>query len=51
MSSRILIKDKASGKLVMATLVEDIDPAELATVEASWKPVREAAVRDFASKD
>lgn len=40
----VLIKDKASGELVMATLVEDVDPAELATAEASWKPVREAAV-------
>ncbi len=44
MSTNVLIKDKANGELVMATLIEDVDPAELVMAEASWKPVREAAV-------
>jgi hypothetical protein len=44
MPHKVLIKDKATGEYVMATLVEDVDPAELAKAEASWKPVREAAV-------
>ena len=44
MSKKVLIKNKASGELEMATLVENVDQAELVKAEASWKPVREAAV-------
>ncbi len=44
MPSAVLIKDKASGEFVTAMVVEDLDPAELITAEAAWKPVREAAV-------
>jgi len=46
----VLIKDKATGGLVLALLVEDVEPSEVAKAEASWRPVREAAVRSLRSQ-
>jgi hypothetical protein len=45
MTHEVLIKERATGNFVTAVLEEDLGGEELSDAEASWRPVREAAVQ------
>ena len=46
----VLIKEKATGSLVVASLIEEVGASDLANAEMSWGPVRDAAVATLQSQ-